>query len=228
MKYLKKGRVVVSVLILFLMTVCAILVLVPAKAEPLDTYHSDWALIRETADEDGANFAAVYALATSEGNFASKNSSSVVDGGAYRIRSYAGNTAGNETQTVGAAWEFAISASTTDADDDSETFSFNIIGWSRNNGMLQVLAEGAGAIGTQDVVLYPNDGAAATDIWWADTITLDETTKWNTVSVLNSGDNEVAILHVDMAGLEWVQFVIYDANGSGAEAGDLTVFGRPY
>jgi hypothetical protein len=95
--------------------------------------------------------------------------------------------------------------------------------------MLQVICEGNGIIGVQAVVLYPDDSAAATNIFWADTITLDETTKWNTVSVLNSGDNEVAIIHVDMAGLEWVQLCVYDADGAtGIEAGDITCYGKRY
>lgn len=221
---MKCGKAI-AILLLFLMVIgMTVLIMLPVRAATLDTYHAGWKLIRETATEDGATFAAVYDLAGAEGNFASKDSSSVEDGGPYRIRSVAGTGDGNEFQTVGAAWEFVISGGV----EDNDTFSFNLIGWSRINGMLQVICEGNGIIGTQDVVLYPDDGATATSIWWADTITLDETTKWNTVEVLNSGDNEVAVIHVDTAGLEWVQFVIYDAGGTGTESNNLTVFGRPY
>ena len=82
--------------------------------------------------------------------------------------------------------------------------------------------------------------------FWADTINIDETTKWSgaladpntiggyyqmegTVSVLNSGDDEVALLVLDLAGLEWIQFVVYAADAATSEeSGDITVYGRPY
>jgi len=65
--------------------------------------------------------------------------------------------------------------------------------------------------------------------FWADTINLDETTKWPSVAVYNSADNEMAFIVVDTIGLEWIQFVIYDADAAtGEEAGDLTVYGRRF
>jgi hypothetical protein len=194
------------------------------------------------------------------------------------------------------------------------TFSYNIIGWSKINGMLQVIAEGAGVLGTQAVIEYPIDSSsnlgtdavgalidmtgvtythgdttfAKTDVgigvttgmmiyvtssntsnladgyyavtgrtddtiictgtgssgaatatvqsnpaFWADTITLDETTKWTsaanegTIAIINSADNEVAAIIVKTTGLEWIQFVIYDAlPAQSGEAGDITVYGR--
>ncbi|MHC4739777.1 MAG: hypothetical protein ACYS9Y_12805 [Planctomycetota bacterium] len=199
------------------------------RADPVDQYHSGWKLIRETATEDGATFAAVYNLASDGGNFANKDSSTVANGGPYQIRSHQGR--GTEYESSGTRWVFAICGGAA----INDTFSFNVVGWARINGMAQVICEGDGVIGTQDVVLYPDDSATATSVWWADTITLDETTKWTssanegTLAVLNSGGNEVALLVIDLAGIEWIQFVFYDADDAvGGEADPITVYGRPY
>jgi len=296
-KMLRKWHILILLLLL-----CTIL-----PAIPLDTYHSGWKLIRETADEDGGDFLEVYNLPI-QGNFANKDSSTVANGGPYHIRSYQGSGDGTEYQSSGGAWVFAICGKNYDVGDDNtidNTFSFNIVGWSRINGMLQVIAEGDGILGTQAVITYPDDsadavgalvdetgvtythssetftvtnegfdgtvagmmiyvtgtditngyyaittatdannivcsGMASTDnntdstvqanpVFWADTINLDETTKWPSVAVYNSGDNEMAFIVVDMTGLEWVQFVVYDATpAQTGEAGDVTVYGRLY
>jgi len=314
---MKIGRVAIAILFLLVVGIIFVCATLPVKAVPLDTYHGSWKLVRETADEDGATFATVYNLTTSS-NFANKNSSTVTNGGPYQIRSYAGGGAGTEFQSSGGAWMFAICAKNYDVGADNvvdNTFSFNIVGWSRINGMLQVIAEGDAILGTQAVITYPDDGTDAvgalvddstavytngdktftvtneafdgmvagmmayvtsTDAnatsgyyaittvtdsnaiimsgmtstgdvatggirvqsnpaFWVDTINLDETTKWprdgdgNNVLVYNSGDNEVAFIVVETTGLEWVQFVVYDATpAQTGEAGDVTVFGRLY
>lgn len=226
------GRVTAVGLIFVLLTVVLVagLFLDKTKAEPLDTYHSGWHLIRETATEDGANFAAVYALATSEGDFANKDSSTVLAGGPFKIPTTRSQNYG-EGHSAGSRWQFAICGGISDDD----TASFNLIGWSKDNGMLQVICEGDVVLGTQDVVLYPDDSAAATGIFWVDTINLDETTKWPKrngdlagTNVYNSGDNEVCILEVALMGIEWIQFVFYDCGGAGTEMNNITVYGRRY
>jgi len=307
----------VSVFVMALLIIAALIYAVlPTKADPVDQYHSSWKLIRETNDEDGATFAAVYDL-TLESNFANKDSSTVANGGPYQIRSYRGSGDGTEFQSSGEKWMFALCAKNYDVGADNtidNTFSFDIIGWSRTNGMLQVIAEGDCVLGTQAVVTYPDDSADAVGVlvdesnvtythssetftvtnaafddvvagmmvyvtsdddsnlttgyyavttatdsndfvcsgitssgdttarvqmnpsFWVDTINLDETTKWpsrgvsgdaNGVMVYNSGDNEVAVIVVETTGLEWIQFVIYDAKpAQTGEAGDVTVYGR--
>lgn len=306
-KIIEIGRAAIVITPPLALLVYLIFFLPPVKAvpAPLDTYHGRWYLIRETANEDGATFAATYPLITA-GNYANKDSSTVANGGPYHIYSYAGSGDGTEFQSSGGAWMFAICGKNYNATDD--TFSFNIVGWGRENGMLQNIAEGNGVLGTQAVVVYPDGGDAmgesvddstavythsdktftvtneafanatvntlayvtSTDAnltsgyyeittvtdsnaiimsgasstgdvatggvrvqsnpaFWADTINLDETTKWPSVAVYNSGDNEVAFIVVDMTGLEWVQFVVYDADAeSGEEAGSITVYGRLY
>ena len=302
---MRTGRVTMAVTLLLVLAVAMLMVIISprAKAEPLDTYHSSWHLVRETADEDGATFAAVYNLTTA-GNFANKDSNSVVNGGPFKITSLRTGI-GHEGYSPGGAWVFAICGKNYNNVDD--TFSFNIAGWSKINGMLQTIAEGDGVLGTQAVIIYPDGGDAVGELvsetsvvfdhnggaedtyftvtnesfdgavagmlayvtgtnitsgyyqvtvvtdtnnvkiavtgtddntdstvqinpaFWADTINLDETTKWPSVTVYNSGDNEIAIIVVDTTGLEWVQFVIYAADAAtNEEAGDMTVYGRRY
>ncbi len=283
-----------------------------AEAEPVDTYHSGWHLVRATADEDGATFAAVYDLTGASGtltpDFAGKDSSSVANGGPFHI--VAKNDAGGYGVPIspGDTWAFAFCGSNYNNLDD--TFSFTVVGWGRDNGMLQVICEGDGVLGTNAVVTYPDGGDAmgalisetgvtythatktftttgdgfagavvgmlarvtgtnitnneivqvttvtsaniiicsgvtSTDnntdstveinpAFWADTLALDETTKWPKqhgdlvgAAVYNSADNQVALLVIQTQGIEWLQFIIYDADAAtGEEAGNNTVYGR--
>ena len=211
------GKTIVAT-ILIVACVFALTMVYISEAEPLDTYHGEWARVKDSAVEDGTNFAATIALATNGGDFADMTA------GAYHITSRR-YTMQPETASPGGAWMFAFYGTTTNDD----TFSFNLVGWSKTNGMVQVICEGDGVLGTMDVQIEPN-GDAITNGFWADTITLDETTKWPSVAVYNSGDNECAILVVDLTGLEWIDFVTYGVDGanSAGEADTLGVYGRPY
>jgi len=304
----KYGKVALALLALIIVATVCILAAI-SKAEPVDRYSSGWRLIRAKNSEDGASFSAVYDLTgvgTTAGNFASKDSSSVADGGPYQIRSAVGSSF-SEYYSPGQKWMFAFCGEAFNAADD--TFSFNLVGWSRSNGMLQNICEGSCTLGSQAVVTYPNGddalGATISSVaavythadttftmtnllddaavgmyarvtgsgftngilpittvtsndsficssisstgnctatvqinpaFWVDTITLDETTKWqasgadpNTMYVINNADNECANLVVDLTGLEWIQFVIYDADAeTGEEAGNISVYGRRY
>ncbi len=215
----KHGRAIVAgVSLLVIATIVVIVALREAQAEPVDTYHSSLRVIRVDANQDATSFAGAIDLAGGEGDFANKPS------GAFPIRSRAAISSHSEGYSRGGAWMFTICG--VGVDDD--TFSFNLVGWAKTNGMAQIIAEGSGILGTQDVVIYPG-GAAVTDGFWADTITLDETTKWPSVAVYNSGDNEVANVVVDTTGLEWIQFVIYDCDdGDAGEANSISVYGRRY
>lgn len=215
------GKATIAGILLAICLIAGVMLHKIVMAEPLDSYHTEWRLIRETATEDAANFAAVYDLAAAEGDFASKDSSTVAAGGPYQIVPKPTNFGG---ASPGAVWQFAISGGLA----ENDTFSFVIAAWSRTNGMLQVIAEGDGIIGTQDVVLYPDDSATATNIWWADTLNLDATTLWPGIASKNSGNNQVAFILIDTTGIEWLQFIIFDAGGGGTEANNITVFGREY
>jgi len=313
------GKTLVAISILLLLGITAFLCTIPlVRAAPIDTYHSGWHLVRSSADEDAATFAAEYDLTgvTSgiSGRFEDMNSS------AFRIPSRSAYD--GPGTSPGTKWVFAICGKL--YDDVGGTFSFDLVGWSKTNGFLHIICEGNGDLGTQAVVSYPDgddalgelisetgvtythatktftdtsdtgafDGAAVgmmarvtsdggftnaivpittftnskificsgltsaanktnatvqiNPAFWADTITLDETTKWSgavadpntiygynqmpgTIMVLNDSDNQIALLVVDLAGLEYIQFVLYDCDGAtGEEAGDLRVYGRPF
>ncbi len=292
-------------------------------AAPVDQYHSSWHLVRESANEDGATFATVYDLTgvdqTIAGNFASKNTATVINGGAFKITSVDAGLGANEGYSAGTKWMFTISAKNFGVGADNtidNTLSFTMVGWSKTNGMLQVIANGDCVIGTQAVIIYPDGGDAVgetismtavtythgsetfsktgigigvaagdivyvtgTDItngyyavtsrtddtvvctgmsssdnntdstldtnpaFWVDTISLDETTKWTSfidgatsstgnkgiLEVINSGANEVCAIVADLTGIEWVQFVVYDADATTSdEAGAVSVYGRRY
>ncbi len=297
------------------------------SAAPVDQYHSSWHLVRETASEDGETFADVYDLTgvdqTIAGNFASKNTSTVINGGPFRIPSVNAGDGAHEGYSAGTKWMFVFSGE--NFNDVDDVFSFNMVGWSKTNGMLQNIAEGDCVLGTQAVVVYPDTGNAigrtsgvltgitydhtdrpsekvflrstagdfvdaiagmlayvtgtnitdgyyeitavspaadpnltinvtasgdTTDAtvqfnpaFWVDTISLDQTTKWTSfidgatsstgnkgiLEVINSGDNEVAAIVVNLTGIEWIQFVIYGADAAtNEEAGNITVYGRRY
>jgi hypothetical protein len=226
-RIMRFGKALIAPLFIPLLIIVAVIigfVLVrKVFAEPVDTYHSSWHLIRTLDTEDAADFATALALATNAGDFDS------IPSDAFRITSHSAGIGPHEGMSPGGAWMLVFGCSTTDTDDDSETFSFTLVGWAKTNGMAQVICEGDGAAGTQDVVTYPG-ASSATDAndTWADTLNLDETTKWPSVAVYNaSGDNEVAILVFDTTGLEYIYPFIYDAAGT-AEATAVAVYGRRY
>jgi len=229
MKTFKRiGKVTVILLLAISIIILATVSIRKAIAEPLDTYHSGWYCIRTPAAEDGSTFAASLALDANDGDFSSKSSNAyhmLTHGSKYANGlnySTGGVFASGFGYSTGGAWIFAFCG--TDAAD--ETFSFTMVGYARENGMAQVICEGDGVLGSQDVFIYPG-GSAAANAYWADTINLDETTKWPSVAVYNSGDNQVAMLIVDMTGLEYVDFITYDVAG-GAEASTIGVYGRCY
>lgn len=193
----------------------------PSHAEVLDSYNIAWKLVRDTAIEDGTNLAAVYALDSNEGNWASRDTTA-----SFRLLSGPASLTGpaGQPDSPGAVWKFVFSGGPT----ENDTLSFDVIGWAQGNGMAQVICTGDADLGTQDVVYYPDDNAAAVAIWWFDTINLDATDTWAGVNTYNSDRDSVAELLIDTTGLEYLQFIIYDADGTGTEANDVTVFGRPY
>jgi len=306
---MKYGKTIIAVVLLLALAVMVTTIYLPyAIAEPVDTYHSRWHLVRAMASEDIVDWAAEYGydltgVRSTNGDFASKDSSTVLNGGPFRIRSlFQNRSPGHEGYSAGGAWMFTICGKNyNDVDDD---FSFTIVGWSKENGMLQVIAHGDGILGTQAVIKYPEDGSDAlgalisltgvayddgtevfTEIgefgdaavgmmaritgsgftdeicditaatadtitcdvtvstgdctdatvqinpaFWVDTISLDATTKWPSVAVYNSGNDEVAFVLMDTTGLEWIQWLFYDASGDlqSDEASDISVYGRRY
>lgn len=214
-----KGKIII--VLVLLLSVVTLLVSIPtvrkAKADSRDTWSEGWQLVRDTANEDAATFAAALALATSEGDFANKPT------GAFEIKS------SNRGESVGTAWCFTFSGIPTNGDND--TFSFTAVGWAKRNGMAQVICNGDGRLGTQDVVIYPHSNTATSTALWADYLSVDSKQDWpgNIGTFPATAADTVAQLVFDTTGLAWVQVFIYDADGSTSdEAGSITVYGRPY
>ncbi len=159
---IRYGKITLALLLLLAVITYTVIPLLPVKADPADAFHSEWVLVRDTADEDGATFAATYDL-TTEGNFANKDSSTVANGGAYQISPRAG---------LNNRWMFAFCGKNYNNTED--TFSFNLIGWSKDNGMLQVIAEGNCVLGTQGVIVYPDGGDALGELVSMTGITYDD------------------------------------------------------
>ena len=306
------GRTIAAVLIFSLVAIPVFLcIMQPSWAEPPDTYHTGWNLVRASGDEDSTTFADEYDLtgvtAGISGAFEDMNDS--------RFRIPSRDPDQGVGYSHGTKWAFVICGKL--YEDVGGTFSYSLVGWSKDNGMLQTICEGTGALGDQTVVKYPggddalgelvsltavaythstetftstdnfddvtvgmmarvtgtgftdeivdittvtNNDSVVCDIttstadctdatiqinpsFWADTIVVTALTKWsaagtanantdtmaNNIAVLNSADNEVAVLVVDLAGLEYVQFVLFDCDAANSEeAGALRVYGRPY
>jgi hypothetical protein len=93
-----------------------------------------------------------------------------------------------------------------------------------NNITINVTASGDTTDATVDMAVT----------YWADDLTLDATTKWPKaqgdlagINLYNDAANQIAVIEIQPAGLEWLQFVVYDADGAtGEEAGNITVYGR--
>jgi len=158
-----------------------------AEAETFEGHHSSQHLVRETADEDGATFAAVYDLTGVttgiSGAFADKDSSTVLNGGPFRIFSRGAIGYLGEGFSPGAAWILTFAGK--NYNDVNDTFSFTVVGWSKTNGMLQVLAEGNCFIGSQAVVTYPDGGDALGELISETSVTYTHAT--TTFTVTNGG-----------------------------------------
>jgi len=107
-----------------------------------------------------------------------------------------------------------------------KTFSWTIYAWRRNNGPCELIAFGTATLGTQAVVKYPHNKAAATNKYWADTLNVSFQGSLKTFSLADAaGNNHVAKLYGDLCGYEWVYVEITDADGStGTEAGNVSVY----
>jgi len=215
--YKRVGKVAVVSLFIIAIAIIVAITIRKAIAAPLETYHTKWELVEEIAAEDGATFAAALALDANEGSFSSKPAD------AYPIPEYGSSPYVHLPTSPGGAWKFIFCG--TDAPD--ETFRFVMVGWAHGNGPAQVICESNDdcVLGTQDVYIYPG-GDAVSNAYWADTLHVD-TTKWTSLKVCNSGNNQICELVVDLAGIEFVKFYRYNVGG-GSEASTIGVYGRPY
>ena len=214
-----------------LLALLVLTVVYAVRGRPRDTHQAYWQLIKSTSTEDGETFADVYDLDGNGGDFASKGTNPVSEGGPFRLKKQRSDL--GQYRSFGNKWQFIMCGGIA----SGYTYSFTLVGWAADNGPLQVICEGNGRMGDQDVVKFPHNGEAAANTWWAEMIWLDETTKWplsegnaNGVRVINENwfGGEICVLEVDLHGLEWIQFVFYDSKWvqQGTESDPTSVFGR--
>ena len=174
-----------------------------APPVPLDTVQKGFTVIRAEADEDTA-----LAVATA-GNFAGKPTT------AFQLLSddygLVSGINGGEIVFCG-------------GDAANDTFTYKIYLYRKPNGMARLAATGTGTLGTQQVVIYPQGGAATTK-FWADTLTVTDTWISTAASSDTVGSNGVASIVMDFAGYAWLYVEITNADGTtGIEAGDITAY----
>ncbi len=177
---------------------------------------------RNEADENGAAGApAVFVLAT-EGNFAQKPDTALdlqkLDLFSPRATKHVAEMLQN-----GVAFSFAGSSAA------GKTFTYDIFSWGNENSPARQAVNGAGILGTQQVIVYPhNNETTTTDRFWADTLTVAwENWPKEVESTNTTGRNTVAEVWLDDTGSRYWFIQISDADGStGTEAGDISVFYR--
>ncbi len=187
-----------------------------ANLNQLDTLHDSIHLLRAEANEDSTTLDL-----TTKGDFANKPASAV------QLKSMDDGTGhgGNQIEF------FFCGGAAAD-----KTFTYKIYAWKKTNGMARMAATGAGTLGTQAVVKYPNCPGAtnsdtvATNKFWADTLTITRS-NWPSApsSTATIGNNEVASIKLDGCGYEWWYCEITNADGStGTEAGNVSVYYAVY
>lgn len=177
---------------------------------------------REEADENGSvNAPAIFVLAT-EGNFAQKPDAAL-DLAKLDLFTPRQTVPFGELMQNGIAFSFAGSSAA------GKTFTYDIITWGNENSPARHAVNGAGILGTQQVIVYPhNNLATTTDRFWADTLTVSwENWPKEVESTDIVGHNTVAEVWLDATGSRYWFIQISDADGStGTEAGDISVFYR--
>jgi len=116
---------------------------------------------------------------------------------------------------------------------DNDTFSWKLYAWRQGNGTATVICDGTAALGTMQVVEYPNEvgtgagqgrGDTATSKFWADTIVIGGNHFVKEWSVTDSGNNRSAILSGDLCGFNYLYLEVTEADGSTPQAGDVSAF----
>lgn len=177
----------------------------------LETPAHQYFIARNEADEDTSTLDL-----TTEGNFANMPSESGDFLGAVDINR--GLT--SELKVNGIAFAFTGGSAA------NKTFTWKLFAWKNSNGAARQVAEGTGTLGSQAVVVYPHNGAAATNRFWADTLSVTWYNWYKRVdSTDTTGHNTVAEIWTDACGWRYWYVEIADADGStGAEAGDVASY----
>ena len=181
---------------------------------------------RAEANENGATDApALFANATA-GDFANKPTGTVdvLDPGLLDpTTEIAKNVSVHPISKVN-----GIAFSFTGGSAAGKTFTADFYTYANENGPAKHTANLAAELGTQQVVIYPHNGVAATGKFWADKMTLGWENHLKEVECTDAtGRNSVGEIWFDLTGLRYIFVQITSADGStGTEAGDVSCYFR--
>ena len=109
---------------------------------------------------------------------------------------------------------------------NNKTLSWKLYAWKDLDAPAEYVALGTATFGTQDVGRFPDRTFHDTgDLRnWADTIAITTQYFPKTLAVTTIANDSICKLTVDGAGYGYWYFEITDANGTGSEAGDVSVW----
>lgn len=83
---------------------------------------------------------------------------------------------------------------------DDDIFAWKIYAWRNENGPAELAANGTGILGSQAVVIYPHNGLAASNKFWADTLVVSNDRWQKEVEATSVGGNSVSKVWLDICG----------------------------
>lgn len=151
--------------------------------------------------EAAANSTFFDALATG-GDFAQKPTTGVIDILDPTLLDPTADTPKNVAyRAISEANGIVLSFAGGDSDDDA--FTWRVFGWRNENGPAEIIADGTGILGSQAVVIYPHNGMAATNKFWADSLVVSNNYWIKRVDATDVGSNSVAKVWFDTAGYRY-------------------------
>ncbi len=170
-----------------------------------ETYQGRLIVVRGEVTSDDT----LIALSANAGDFASKPSVAI------NLKSKSGVSKANYI-------ELSFICQDTD-NGDASTFTYTVYAWRSANGPAYLVCNGTATAGTQDVVLYPQNGKAATNRWWVDTLTCND--YWlKTIELGVGAQNSLATLAIDALGYKW--WAVYVT--AMTDTNNVTVYGSTF
>lgn len=107
-----------------------------------------------------------------------------------------------------------------------KTYTVHYMGWAAENGPCQRICDIGYTTGTQAVIKYPYRGTTATSKFWADTASVTDYRAFPVEVSDGEGGNGATEVTVNTEGLKYLYAEVTDANGTGVEANNVTVYWR--
>lgn len=106
--------------------------------------------------------------------------------------------------------------------DQTAAFTWKLYGYRDTNGMAELLAYGTGNLGDVAATVHPITGVAATDLFYADYLTITAQYWIKTLSVVDVGasSGEIAKITGDIAGLKYLLLELTDCDAGTADETD--------